>query len=253
MMKTLGVCLAAVLCLTACPAEETNNGADAGNNDPINSNPAECPSTPPESAGACATDGLACVYSLECPCGPRENFTWTCSGGQFVQPSLTCTTGAAASCVNNTPTDMNLPDGAMPPADMAGPPDMASPPDLGVDVGVDMPAPRLEAHGCTYATALDQTGNADVVISDLIAWDLAHNNVCIRVDAGTNVTWNGNFTNHPLDGGVSPTENANSPIDIAGAGAVGDDTVVVTLTLGGDYPYFCGIHTGLMRGVVYVD
>lgn len=253
MSKMLVLCSLAALCLTACPAEETNNNdADAGDMGSNNGNPAECPDTPPPTAEPCNTEGLACSYLLDCPCGPREDFVWTCTGGMLTQPSLTCSTGPATSCATN---DMNTGGDMATPGDMGMdmPVDMNTAVDMGTDMPPDMAAPRLEAHGCTYDAAMDQTGNATVVITDLLAWDLGHNDFCIKVDAGTIVTWNGNFTAHPLDGGVSPNADPTSPIEIAGSAASGVSTVDVTLTDAGDYPYYCGIHTGIMRGVIYVD
>jgi len=138
--------------------------------------------------------------------------------------------------------------------------------DMGADVGVDMQADMeadmeadmdvgdgsspLEAHGCTFATSTDRTGEANVMITDISAWVVIHN-ACIIVDAGTTVTWEGNFDLHPLRGGVSPTPDAANPVEIAGPGA-GMTPVSVTLDTAGDYPYFCGIHLSSMAGVIYV-
>lgn len=249
MSTKLVICLAAVLCLSACPAEEDNNGADAGTDmAAANSNPAECPNSPPPTAEPCESEGLTCTYSLMCPCGPNEDFVWTCTDGQLMQPSLSCSTGSAADCPMTMP-DMSTAD--MTAADMSAP-DMAE--DMAPDMEPDLPpSTRLEAHGCRYEMADDLTGNATVVITDLLAWDLGHNDFCIIVDQGTIVSWNGAFNLHPLDGGISPTEDATSPITVAGEGAANGDTVEVTLDAEGDFPYFCGVHDTVMQGVIYVD
>ncbi|TNE89946.1 MAG: hypothetical protein EP330_10005 [Deltaproteobacteria bacterium] len=119
--------------------------------------------------------------------------------------------------------------------------------DSGGDTGT---ADRLEAYGCTIDTATDLTGQAAVTITDEAAWSVGHN-LCILVDVGTVVTWEGNFDSHPLEGGVDATEDTSSPIDQAGPGS-GSTPIAVTFSAGGDFGYYCGIHTGSMNGVVYV-
>jgi plastocyanin len=101
-------------------------------------------------------------------------------------------------------------------------------------------------HGCTLGTATDMTGGADVNLT----WDFGHDQ-CIIVDSGTKVIWTGNFTTHPLRGGVSPTPDSGNAIEMAGPGS-GSGTVEVTFATAGDYPYYCGAHTTTMTGVVYV-
>lgn len=113
---------------------------------------------------------------------------------------------------------------------------------------------HLEAHGCTFETAMDMTGAATVSITDVAAWTFDHN-ACIIVDTGTEVTWTGNFNNHPLEGGVSPNDDATNPIDVAGVivnAMNGNNTAEVMFPMAGDYPYFCGLHVNSMQGVVYV-
>ena len=110
---------------------------------------------------------------------------------------------------------------------------------------------RLEAHGCTFDTAMDQTGKATVNVSDIEDWVLPHN-LCLVVSTGTVVNWTGNLSTHPLVGGVDGAANATSPITIAAQGATGQATVDVTFDTAGDYPYYCGVHVAQMNGVVYV-
>lgn len=106
-------------------------------------------------------------------------------------------------------------------------------------------------HGCTSDAAVDMTGQAAVSVSDIQAWSFGHD-VCVKVSVGTVVSWSGNFTQHPLTGGETPTPDAGSPITVAAAGVTGNDTVDVTFDTAGAYPYYCVIHTGSMTGVVYV-
>ncbi len=107
-------------------------------------------------------------------------------------------------------------------------------------------------HGCQAATAVDRTGQATVLINDIDAWDFDHK-VCVRVDGGTTVRWEGNFGLHPLDGGVSPTNDATSPISMGTVQNDGTDFIAVRLATEGDYPYFCGAHFASMSGVIFVE
>lgn len=106
-------------------------------------------------------------------------------------------------------------------------------------------------NGCTQADALDMTGMANVTITDVSAWMVIHS-ACIRVSAGTIVSWQGNFDSHPLAGGVTPTRDEASPISVIDATS-GTMDAVVTLDTAGTYPYFCEIHLGTMEGVIYVE
>jgi plastocyanin len=63
-------------------------------------------------------------------------------------------------------------------------------------------------HGCTFDTAADMTTMTTVTL----AWTNPHDQ-CVKVANGTTVTWQGNFTPHPIIGGVSPTADTGSPID----------------------------------------
>lgn len=102
-----------------------------------------------------------------------------------------------------------------------------------------------DVNGCTLADAEDETGSAAVDLE----WTLTHQR-CVRVAAGTTVTWTGSFTSHPLKGGESPDIDDASPItaaDQTGAAAS------VTFDTAGDFPYFCNFHFGSMQGVIYVE
>ncbi len=100
-----------------------------------------------------------------------------------------------------------------------------------------------DPHGCSLDSAEDRTGETEVVL----AWGIPHNR-CVIVSPGTTVTWNGSLQSHPLAGGVSPNKDAASPISSAN-----DNIGSVVFNTDGTYPYFCTIHTGNMRGVIYVS
>lgn len=117
--------------------------------------------------------------------------------------------------------------------------------------GDDTPPPSPgSVNGCTFANATDNRGQANVTVTATSSWTQGHN-VCMIVDLGTTVTWGGNFTSHPLIGGVTPTRDNSSPITIAGPGS-GTTPVAVTLSSVGDFGYFCDIHTSTMKGMIYV-
>jgi plastocyanin len=104
-------------------------------------------------------------------------------------------------------------------------------------------------NGCSEATALDRTGEATVSISEIQAWQIPHQ-VCVIVDAGTSVEWDGDFTVHPLSGGVVGSPDPSSPItDSDQSGA----STSVTLATAGEYPYFCTVHGSSMQGVIYAQ
>lgn len=121
--------------------------------------------------------------------------------------------------------------------------DSGTPTDAGTDALGDAASDATPlVNGCSLGTAMDMKSMNSVTLT----WDFPHAK-CVIVSPGTTVTWNGTFADHPLDGGVSPTEDPTSPIQ-----ASSGTTFQVVLSDVADYPYFCGIHTGSMRGVVYV-
>ena len=95
------------------------------------------------------------------------------------------------------------------------------------------------------AGADDMTGMAAVTLP---AWTLGHN-ACIIVDVGTDVTWEGGFSAHPLAGGEFPDDAMNfiSMSDQSGQSAT------INFDTAGDYPYFCLVHGTNMAGVIYVQ
>ena len=100
-------------------------------------------------------------------------------------------------------------------------------------------------NGCTLADATDMTAHNVVDLT----WSLPHHQ-CTLIAAGTTVTWTGNFAVHPLVGGITPTEDASSPITTTAP--TGNQKSVV-FSQGGDYPYFCAVHLASMQGVIYVQ
>jgi plastocyanin len=91
----------------------------------------------------------------------------------------------------------------------------------------------------------------NVTITNISAWSIGHQ-ACIRVSAGTTVTWEGNFSAHPLQGGVSPDLDPTSPITLLGSDS-GSNPANVDFPDAGAYPYYCATHASTMLGVVYVQ
>ncbi len=106
-------------------------------------------------------------------------------------------------------------------------------------------------NGCVEAQAQDMTGKATVDLTAVRPWAIPHQ-LCLKVSAGTEVSWNGNFGSHPLAGGTPSAKDNASPITSAAKTVVGMGTVKVKLDKVGDFPYYCTIHLGSMQGVVYV-
>ncbi len=78
---------------------------------------------------------------------------------------------------------------------------------------------------------------------------------CVRVAVDTSVTFNSDFTTHPLYGGlVSGGVATIDPASPIGAHNSGTAPVIVTLTALGEFPYFCDFHyTQGMLGSIVVD
>jgi len=101
----------------------------------------------------------------------------------------------------------------------------------------------------------DLRGESKVTITANSPWvnmPTPHN-ACIGIRSGTEVTWEGDFGEHPLVGGENGTEDSSSPITLADATS-GTDPVTITfnatvLTVEG---YFCDVHKATMGGVIAV-
>lgn len=106
-------------------------------------------------------------------------------------------------------------------------------------------------NGCDQATADDLTGMTTATIQFA---GLSYSPACVRVKAGTKVTFEGSFALHPLQGGAVinnvPTPDANSPITLTNSGM----TASFTLANAGDVPYYCTSHAiSGMKGAIFVE
>jgi hypothetical protein len=80
-------------------------------------------------------------------------------------------------------------------------------------------------NGCTKAMATDKTTAATFEVTSIQPWEVTHQ-ACVRVKAGTEVSWKGNFTSHPLVGGSPPKTDAASVITTEGKKVMGAGEVV---------------------------
>lgn len=106
-------------------------------------------------------------------------------------------------------------------------------------------------NGCDPAMATDQTGDPTATIMTM---GLAYSPKCVRISTGTEVTFNSDFTLHPLRGGtvegVTPTEDPNSPIKATNTGMMAK----FTFPAKGTYGFYCNNHAAAgMAGAIFVE
>lgn len=106
------------------------------------------------------------------------------------------------------------------------------------------------ANGCEQATAEDRTGQGSVTIAFPT---LEYTPACVRVSAGTAVTFEGDLAMHPLVGGEYE-DGIKTPDDKSPIGASSGMTATFTLSDPGAYPYYCDIHYSIgMKGAIFVE
>jgi plastocyanin len=100
--------------------------------------------------------------------------------------------------------------------------------------------------GCTEATADDLTAQSSVTVAFGGTHGLTFSPKCILVAPGTAVSFEGDFTMHPL----SPTVGTGNPITHTATGT----TASFTFDAAGAFGYQCDVHFGSgMCGAVYVQ
>jgi plastocyanin len=111
--------------------------------------------------------------------------------------------------------------------------------------------------GCDVTALTDMTAESNVTIGyGFSNNEFIYEPKCLHICAGATVTFDEidgtNFQIHPLQGGVSPPVDPDSPF-----GTLADPnqtTASFTLTEPGSYPYYCISHLNVgMAGVVYVQ
>jgi plastocyanin len=109
-------------------------------------------------------------------------------------------------------------------------------------------------NGCNSSTATDKTASTSttVMFGDTLVYDPP----CVRIKAGSSVTFQGNFMGHPLQGGTASgltlTPDAASPIKLT-MGTDGGMSASFTFPAAGNFGYYCTLHGGVgMKGAVFV-
>jgi plastocyanin len=115
-----------------------------------------------------------------------------------------------------------------------------------------------QINGCDLSNLEDFTGVSTVNIAFGGTLGLVFKPKCIKVSAGTQVTFNGNFVGHPLVGGEVksgveiPAQAGTTPLPI-NPGLNAGTTATFTMAPAGTYPYYCRPHgTFGMNGAIFV-
>jgi plastocyanin len=99
---------------------------------------------------------------------------------------------------------------------------------------------NMVLNGCTEAQSVVENG-----AQFTMPWDLTTGTKCLKVKAGIQVTFTGNFSFHPLKGGALGLPEVGSPITQHNNG-------VFTLSQAGAYGFFCASHSS-MKGAFFVQ
>jgi plastocyanin len=100
--------------------------------------------------------------------------------------------------------------------------------------------------GCTEAAAEDHTAETSVTVAFGGTHGLAYSPKCILVAPGTAVSFEGEFSTHPL----SATEGTGNPITHTTSGT----TASFTFTAAGAFGYQCDVHFASgMCGAIFVQ
>ncbi len=113
--------------------------------------------------------------------------------------------------------------------------------DAGTDSSTD--SSTTPVNGCTTFT--DDTATAATITGPASANPSQYTPNCVHIKVGQSVTWNSDFTAHPLGafGGTSP-----SPITTTSSGT----TVSFTFATAGTYGFQCQVHPSIMQGAIEV-
>jgi plastocyanin len=108
-------------------------------------------------------------------------------------------------------------------------------------------------NGCAPGEIVDRTLTAEVTIE--FGNTLGHKYAprCLRISAGTRITFSGNLLQHPLVGGTV-REGVRSPDRMSPIpNTMNGSSVAFELAEVGEYPFYCDTHTDLgMYGAIFV-
>jgi plastocyanin len=104
-------------------------------------------------------------------------------------------------------------------------------------------------HGCTYENAV--ASSSTIMFSSV---DYTYSPKCLRVASGTEVTFSGGFSGHPLVSGIyNETSGQSEPFEGTIENTDAGTSASFTMTIAGANPYYCLYHASSgMVGVVYV-
>ena len=104
-------------------------------------------------------------------------------------------------------------------------------------------------NGCTVAdfaaNDLSAAGASRVITFPTTAAPAQYSKPCITIGVGQMVTWNGDFTLHPL-------EQAGGDPSMWITPTLTGTTVSFGFPVGGTYGFECSFHPTLMKGAIYV-
>jgi len=135
--------------------------------------------------------------------------------------------------------------------DASTPMDASTATDSAVDAAVDTGSPDASTapvNGCgpTQFAANDHSAASDprAISFATTAAPVQFSPNCMSIKAGQTVTWNGDFTDHPLE---PTTANSNPIMDV-----VSGTTASVTFPSPGVFGYDCANHPSIMLGAIQV-
>ena len=110
-------------------------------------------------------------------------------------------------------------------------------------------------NGCEPAAAEDLTGQATVTVLFGGTTGFAYSPKCFRVAVGMQVTFEGSFALHPLNGGtvqgITTTPDGSSPFMPETSTG---NSKTFTLSDTGTFGFYCGVHHASgMAGVIWVE
>ena len=105
-------------------------------------------------------------------------------------------------------------------------------------------------NGCDPTMAVDHTADTMVTIDFGGTTGLKYAPACIKIKTGTEVTFAGAFSSHPLSAGEDGTPAASSPIAHTATGT----SAAFTFPDVGTFPYYCDFHfSSGMEGAIFVE
>jgi plastocyanin len=109
-------------------------------------------------------------------------------------------------------------------------------------------------NACHPDSATDMRGQMQVTVRFGGALGFSYDPACFRVSPGTQVTFSGEFDQHPLVGGeVSGGMKVPDPSSPFGGPTSSGTSKTVMLQATGTFPFYCNIHALIgMKGAAFV-